>query len=59
MLLSAAGWGIAAARLSYGTKYMLRDLTERDIWTSLLMGLVVAVLVSIPWRKKSAQEDLG
>jgi hypothetical protein len=58
-LLSAAGWGIGAALLSYGTKYMLRAVTERDIWTSLLVGLVVSILVSIPWKKKSAQEDQG
>ncbi|HYH64366.1 MAG TPA: hypothetical protein VD866_06675 [Urbifossiella sp.] len=58
-LCSAGGWGIGAALLSYGTKYMIRDVTERDIWTSLLVGVVVAILTSIPWKKKAAQEGKG
>ena len=58
-LLSAAAWGAGAALLSYGTKAVLRDVTERDIWTSLLVGVVVAVLVSVPWKKKPAHEVPG
>jgi len=38
---------------------MIRDVTERDIWTSLLVGVVVAILTSIPWKKKAAQEGKG
>ena len=58
-LLSAASWGIGAALLSYGTKYMLREVTERDIWTSLLVGIVVALLTSFPWKKKAVPQDAG
>lgn len=51
-LLSVFGWALGAALVSYCTKYMMRDVTQRDIWTSAAVGLVVAVLISIPWRKQ-------
>jgi hypothetical protein len=52
---SAVGWGLGAAALSYGTKYVLRGVTERDVWTSLLVGGVVAILMCIPWKKKEPE----
>lgn len=58
-LHSATAWGAGAALLSYGTKAVLRDVTGRDLWTSLLAGVVVALLVSIPWKKKSPQDNPG
>ena len=50
-VLPSLAFAIVAAAIYLGVKYMVRGLTERDLWMALGVAIIVGVGYLLPWRK--------